>query len=62
MYRIVVYKKNKQKQEIFLHQKSDLKTTISFREEKSCYKMIIKKEKNQTFFFTWIKKTPQKRS
>lgn len=34
MYRIVAYKKNKQKQEIFLHQKSDLKTTISFRGEK----------------------------
>lgn len=34
MYRIVVYKKNKQKQEIFLPQKSGLKIIISFRGEK----------------------------
>jgi len=34
MYRIVVYKKNKQKQEIFLPQKSGLKTAIPFRGEK----------------------------
>ena len=50
MYHIVVYKKNNQKQEIFLPQESGLRTEISFRGEKQCYKMIIKKREKSDFF------------